>query len=226
MYICCTITNYEGRPQANFHDYSFLRRGFMKKVITFVVFLSGLLISSISTANCGHYIGEYYQGGVIFYLDQTGSHGLIAAIDDSSVNGGQIKWSENLRKINVGINRNGIGAGEVNTKAIISTQGPGKYAASVAASTRDGGYDDWYLPSLSELKLMFARRSVIGGFNVEECGYYGRLCDYNLYWSSNHSTFDMSYAFVQSFSSDNAVDANLHARLKDTTARVRPIRHF
>jgi hypothetical protein len=41
-----------------------------------------------------HYVGELYGGGVVFYVDQTGDHGLICSMIDLSFS--QI-WSNNIK---------------------------------------------------------------------------------------------------------------------------------
>ncbi|MFT5216400.1 MAG: hypothetical protein ACI83H_001522, partial [Glaciecola sp.] len=44
-----------------------------------------------STSPCDLSIGDTYQGGIIFYLDASGCHGLIAASSDQSASPG-IQW--------------------------------------------------------------------------------------------------------------------------------------
>ena len=105
-------------------------------------------------------VGDFYQGGVVFYLltaEDTGyvaneSHGLIAAVAD------QGSSEDNLAnaKANVATDT-AIGTGEENTIAIIDAQGgiATSYAAGVARSYRGGGFDDWFLPSKDELNQMY-----------------------------------------------------------------------
>tara|TARA_R100001369_G_scaffold89478_1_gene127117 strand:+ start:1215 stop:1424 length:210 start_codon:yes stop_codon:yes gene_type:complete len=62
----------------------------MKKSIVFALF--SLLVLPFQSCNDDETppteialaIGDFYEGGVIFYLDETGDHGLISSIADQS----------------------------------------------------------------------------------------------------------------------------------------------
>jgi hypothetical protein len=71
-------------------------------------------------------IGEQYQGGIVFYVDATGQHGLIAALADQNA-GAPIQWTNETSFV-INVTANGLYAGIKNTAAIIAAQ------ASVAAS--------------------------------------------------------------------------------------------
>ncbi|HAT8858972.1 TPA: DUF1566 domain-containing protein [Legionella pneumophila] len=154
-------------------------------------FISTLLFSVfISTSIFAHEIGEYYQGGVIFWIDESTNHGLIAASSDQARG---VKWAN--RQYVTGATQDGIYAGKFNTKRIEEALGPaGNYAAKIAASCRDGGYNDWYLPSKYELNLMFKQRYIIGEFSVYT-GPADNSC--KSYWSSNE--FEVGQAWFQQF---------------------------
>ncbi|WP_181879393.1 DUF1566 domain-containing protein [Legionella donaldsonii] len=146
----------------------------MKNIKLISIFLSCICVN---TSIFAHEIGEYYQGGVIFWLDESNNHGLIAASSDQARG---IKWAN--RQYTTGAIRDGIYAGKFNSNRIREALGPaGNYAAKVAASCKDGGYNDWYLPSKYELNLMFKQRYIIGEFNVY-AGPVDSSC--KAYWSS------------------------------------------
>jgi hypothetical protein len=107
-----------------------------------------------------HYIGEYYEGGIVFYVDASGQHGLISATADQTTT---MPWYNGTFTTTNAI-RDGIGAGIYNTQLIIANQGPGSYAAQYCANYRGGGYGDWYLPSKYELNLLYFQQAVVGGF--------------------------------------------------------------
>jgi len=126
-----------------------------------------------------HYIGESYGGGIVFWVDATGQHGLIAAPSDQ--NGGNIiRWYAGT----YGYTRakgDGIGAGEMNTAIIIASQvaigdDGSTYAARVSADLVISNYSDWYLPSKYELNLMYLQKATIGGF---ASGWYWSSTEYN-----------------------------------------------
>ncbi|TAN52891.1 MAG: DUF1566 domain-containing protein [Methylococcaceae bacterium] len=132
-----------------------------------------------------HAIGDNYGGGIVFYVYDSGQHGLIAAPADQSTG---IQWYSGSWTTTNAV-RDGIKGGQSNTDVIIANQGAGSYAAQICANYNGGvyGYGDWYLPSLTELQLMYdnigpgapAPLTNVGGFlsNAEV------TCS-NCYWSS------------------------------------------
>lgn len=107
-------------------------------------------------------IGQSLNGGIIFYIDATLQHGLIAATSDQ---GAGISWNNGS---NIITNATGtvVGTGLSNTKKITNTQGKtGTYAALLCLNYKTGVYKDWYLPSKEELNLLFQQRTVVGGFS-------------------------------------------------------------
>lgn len=175
-----------------------------------------------------HQVGEFYQGGVIFYVDESGLHGLIAATKDAN-NGEGMQWQngESGEKV-INARANGIGGGQSNTRLIIAEQTidyqAGRFAALAAANysvLADGKtpcattvthamacYGDWYLPSIYELDLM--RLHLTGVQNLTSAPY----------WSSTEVS--VTEAFVEQSDTGEQVitDKSL------TTPRVRAIRAF
>ena len=140
-----------------------------------------------------HFIGESYGGGKVFYVYDNGQHGLIAATADQ--NGGTaVRWyagsfTNTMAYGGQTVGGTGIGAGKSNTDLIIANQGLGDggiYAARVCHeySVTVGGvtYEDWYLPSLEELNLLYLQKNVVGVFAV---GFYWSSTEYatNDAWS-------------------------------------------
>ena len=158
-------------------------------------------------------IGQAYQGGIIFWLDATGQHGLIAATTDQSTG---IEWDNGTSRY-TGATGDGLYAGAMNTTIIVATQmadnqtGNFTFTAKVCAdySVTEGGvtYGDWYLPSKYELNLLYAQKTLIGGFAT----YY--------YWSSTES--GIYYAWVKHFDDGYQNDLGKYA-----THYVRAIRAF
>jgi hypothetical protein len=147
-----------------------------------------------ATSPCGLAIGQTYQGGIIFYLDPSGCHGLISSSADQSSG---IQWY-NGSFFATNATFNGVKAGQSNTRLIVDAQGSGSYAAQLCNDlityTNDGLFEDWYLPSRSELYLM---RQNIGQGNALGLGNVGSFSG-NSYWNSteggttNAGTLDFS----------------------------------
>lgn len=99
-----------------------------------------------------HYVGELYGGGVVFWVDHTGEHGLIASMFDLSTS--QV-WS-NITSTLIGTTAQSDWDGNANTTAIIGQSGHTSSAAKLCADYTNadygtGVYSDWYLPSIAEL---------------------------------------------------------------------------
>lgn len=159
--------------------------------------------SITSTANlCNLTIGDTYQGGIIFYIDKTGCHGLVAKTTDE----GNIQWkTSNSDSWAIS---DGIYVGAQNTKRILYLGGLNSIVTPAATACDilvDGGFDDWYLPSRAELDLMY--------LNLHTQGLGNFMNDY--YWSSSESTsynayfvrFSNGFTGVQVFSTSNYVRA-------------------
>ncbi len=159
-----------------------------------------------------HTIGESYGGGIIFWLDATGLHGLIANTTDQS---SETPWYNNETYTNTTAFSSSVGGGEGNTSMIVFNQGEGFYAAKVCYDVTEGGSFDWYLPSKYELNLMYQN---IGQGNLLGLGNVGGFAN-DTYWSSTE--YNIYNAWEQNFS--NGSQTNLD---KSGTVYVRAIRAF
>jgi Protein of unknown function (DUF1566) len=120
-------------------------------------------------------IGQSYKGGIIFYIDSTGKRGLIAAPSDQSAG---ISWSVSGDTTRTIANGYDIGTGFSNTKKIIAVFGSGNYAARICDDLVLNGFDDWFLPSRSELIELWNQKDKVGGFKSSS------NADETYYWSS------------------------------------------
>ena len=177
-----------------------------------------------------HHIGELYRGGIVFWLDETGEHGLIASKSD--INQGQgVQWrnGESGNKI-TNARADGIGAGESNTNIIIAQQTidhqTGTFAALLCTKYRvqqDGEtpcatpstlavscYGGWYLPSTHELALMRT--------NLSQQGIAHFAPDY--YWSSTET--NATTAWMQNF----ATGEQVASKKASTLGQVRAVSRF
>jgi uncharacterized protein (TIGR02145 family) len=157
---------------------------------------------SFTTCSTGFCIGQSYGGGIIFYIDGTGQHGLISATTDQSTNA---TWGCEGTYING--TSTAIGTGQANTTRIINGCSSAGIAARICNDLVLNGFSDWFLPSRDELSQMFLNKNVIGGFTDEE------------YWSSSQ------VSYLQSFSINFNV-GNYSAPHKLDPLYVRAIRAF
>ena len=98
-------------------------------------------------------LGQNYGGGIIFYVDDTGEHGLIAAEEDVP---GLHQWGRAQKRIGA----SSYSEGQQNTKTISKVLGS-EYAGGRCSSLNTGGVDDWYLPAIDELERLYRNRSHI-----------------------------------------------------------------
>jgi hypothetical protein len=127
-------------------------------------------------------IGEFKEGGVVFWVNPNDTaHGLVCAVDDC-VNGTSYWASVNNQTNATGT---GVGTGQQNTNSILTlstTMGAARYCDNFISN----GFSDWYLPSIDELNIMVAYQGIIdnvanqnGGQNLKQ-GYYWSSTEYNI----------------------------------------------
>jgi hypothetical protein len=160
------------------------------------------------TSTCGLSIGDTYQGGIIFYLDASGCHGLIAAPGDQSTSAAWWNGSD----MDTRAYGSGLFEGKSNTKMINWQQGGTTSAAAICAN-----YGDlkWYLPSIKELNLMFEN---IGQGNALGLGNIGGFVN-AYYWSSTEDGNDNAWR-------QNFIYGNQNNYNKSLAYSVRAVRAF
>lgn len=150
------------------------------------------------------YLGMLYKGGILFYLNPTGAGGMIVISEDLSTS-----YSWGCSGVNIsGAMNSGIGSGLTNSDAIISACSSDN-AAKLCEDLVYGTYDDWFLPSMDELAVLYKnlKTTDLAKFST---GYY---------WSSNQK--DASTAYRYGFLGGNSGTAD-----KSSLQYVRAIRKF
>jgi hypothetical protein len=111
----------------------------VKKSITnlwMLFLLTGLSLISVSSLSYAATpkIGDSYGGGIVFYIDNTGQHGLI--VSKTSVTGHSSAKEE----------------------AVFTW-----YDANVVANAFVDGYSDWVLPNKEQLHQLYLNKNIVGG---------------------------------------------------------------
>jgi hypothetical protein len=171
-----------------------------------------------SSSSGTHYVGELYGGGVVFWVDYTGQHGLIASMVDLSTSQA---WS-NVTSTLIGTTNDWDGPN--NTTAITGQSGHTSSAAKLCtdytnANFGTGTYSDWYLPSVAELNHVWnnfyeVQKALTNDGNAATTPLLRQA-----YWSSSEG--NATYAWCFDFYHAYAYDYN-----KLDTSYVRAVRAF
>lgn len=167
-------------------------------------------------------IGDFAHGGVVFWVDETGQHGLVCSKENQSTS---VKWfagtfGKTLAK------GNGLYAGKTNNTIIIMStytvvgDNGDLYAArlcnELVVSENNNQFGDWYLPSEYELSLMYQNKAEI---NTTSTANGGENLINDVYWSSTEDSDNTAWGF-------NFSDGQESSILKSFQNRVRAIRSF
>jgi hypothetical protein len=180
--------------------------------------------NSDGTLGIRHYrIGDYAHGGIVFFVDETGEHGLVCTKLDQS---GGARWYAGTsgRTNAVG---DGPSAGEMNTMIIIASQvaigdDGNTYAARICAelqiNEQGKTYGDWYLPSKEELNFIYQNKDMINTIAVSNGG---SDFENGYYWSSTEHWSNIDFAWVRHLGNGSQAVSG-----KAISNRVRAIRTF
>ena len=173
-----------------------------------------VLIANLQpTSSWTYNIGDFVNGGVVFWIDSTGQHGLVVAFSDVATS---VQWGcyntdlPNVPNVQtfppVGQGAE-IGHGFNNTNAILYDC-PNAPAALAARSLGA----DWFLPSINELNQMYINKTTL-----EAVDGFSPFSNYD--WSSTEA--DNVSAWRQSF--DGGTQTNYN---KGIPGNVRAVRAF
>ena len=158
-------------------------------------------------------VGDTYGGGIVAYILQSSDpgyedgkvKGIIASTVDCT---SALPWAlENYQSTLVNNTKSALGTGSDNTDLIIAQNGAGTgYSAGLARAFNSGGYNDWHLPSLDELRKLFENGILISSQET-------------FYWSSSESGSTEAYAVAWK-------QAYYFPKLKSNNYYCRPVRYF
>lgn len=166
----------------------------MNKSILFSFLIFSFLFSN-GQEKIQYKIGDLTQGGIVFWLDESGSHGLVCSLSNLGSNipwdtevdfkgGAEFPPERDTKSVAIG---DGIYAGKKNTEAILKfVNNRDKIFAALLCDdlivTLDSlVYDDWYLPSREELNIMYLNRDIINDVANKNGG---QPFERKSYWSS------------------------------------------
>ena len=154
-------------------------------------------------------IGQSYAGGIIFYLDATGEHGLVCADQDQ---GSYVFWG--CSSISIPGTLSTIGSGAQNTAYILASCTEAYTAAQICNDLELNNYSDWFLPSKLELYTMYTNLKLngLGNFNIDSNGY----------WSSTEYSSITGMAYYKNFNNTSSSSNDI----KWLGKRVRAVRSF
>tara|TARA_R110000868_G_scaffold30239_1_gene112106 strand:+ start:3272 stop:3928 length:657 start_codon:yes stop_codon:yes gene_type:complete len=165
------------------------------------------LMEQICANSFVHYLGEEFEGGIIYHLykDSLGvEHGLIV----NKAEQGALKWQ------NIGTATTAVRTEDGVFNTNLMTDSP---AEAYVTGLTDGGFSDWYLPSIDESNLLYDNR-----FNTNKALRSGAftLLSTATYWSSTELNTGSAYIL-------NSISGVAATLAKDnTTVLTRAIRSF
>ena len=156
-------------------------------------------------------------GGIIFFVDRYNEYADFSVLEvaPASIEVQRTWATGSLQNFAVsGADSRALGAGHQNTLDIVAQAGnvAATCAAAYCADLTFGGQSDWYLPSISEIKMVYNVVHLelgVGGFPSS-----------GQYWSSSETAYNS--AFSQNF----GTGAQFSSNSKPTNSYVRPVRRF
>jgi hypothetical protein len=166
----------------------------------------GNTISATGGSSNDFYLGQDTLGGIVFYIyigSDGNQHGLIVNKNESTA-----QWQSSGTTTNA--TRSWDGA--YNTGLMTSSP-----AADYVNGLTDGGFTDWYLPSIDELSILWHNR--FHANNALNAGGFTLLSNNAYYWSSteNNASFAFYFYFTNGLAFTNS---------KSNTYSVRAVRAF
>ena len=156
-------------------------------------------------------IGDFHDGGIVFYLDGNGG-GLVCAVSNLP----NSEWGCYDGTTISGADGTAIGTGAQNTIDIENGCTTANTAADRCANLTLNGYSDWFLPSKDELYQMYVNMAAI---NTTATTNGGSAFATYYYWSS--SEFNRDYAWIQVFNNGGQGSSD-----RSSTDYVRAVRAF
>ncbi len=184
-------------------------------------------------------IGDDFQGGILFYVDETGKHGMVVADKFYYLSFGGTQygiWSCDENTIVEAATNINIGAGMSNTLAILNSLSESDCsssegnitAAELCLNYNSQGYNNWHLPSFNEL-LTLAQALPFSEFDVANPGYDSWFMSSTQLNEETNFVNAPEWIFSQSFLNVRMIDGNSSYSGKNSLSSqsiIRPVRYF
>jgi hypothetical protein len=130
--------------------------------------------------NDKHEIGEFKFGGIIFWVNNTGTEGYVMSMNDQSSAApyGCMHTVTGATGVN-------IGSGAVNTTAILTICSATGTAADLVSNLNSNGFNDWFLPSQNEFKEISDNMAFLNTALSNNGG--SMLSTWGSYWTSTEA---------------------------------------
>ena len=189
----------------------------MKK-LAFLFMLSSI-VGQAQTINNSIEIGDYREGGIVFYIDDSGEHGLVCALEDQS---SATTWAKrrSVRK-NERLSENfhtskTIFGNKWDRKKTKINKNAKKLSKNLKIKAENKTYSDNYLPSKEDLLKLYENLEIINEAALKN---NGQKFQNSIYWSSTE--YDYTNAMVVNFK-----DGKEGHYYKNYLYNVRAIRSF
>ena len=134
--------------------------------------------------------GQFFAGGIVFFVDASGAHGLVVSLDDID---NSAKWGLEGTELDI---YNSSWNGALNTSEIVSALNNSKVsnsAAHICSEYESNGYSDWYLPSPDEMRLLLDKLYVINKQLSLDKDKSSIGLSKSSYWTSEQKSSNLSY---------------------------------
>jgi hypothetical protein len=164
-----------------------------------------------------HYIGELFGGGIVFYIDKTGAHGLVCSLVDLKPD---TIWS-NIWNSAIGASARSMWDGLSNSIAIANQHYHSNSAAKLCLDYQNedygtGVFSDWYLPSFHEWFKIYTTKyeitsALLNDLDIKTIppelfgGYY---------WTSTESAVGTAWAIELFYGNFAYIEKNLSLRIR------------
>ena len=176
-----------------------------------------------STNQTKYVVGDFAQGGIVFWTTPDSLHGKVIYIFEllSSFDGASNYWSNVFSQQSFAESlTNGLN----NSNIVVNQSGHTHSAAQLCLDLNANGYNDWYLPAIDEIFLADGNMTLIN--NVIENYGGDKVGNAFHYWSSSESSNNMVETYFKGFSSGELDNVKKSSAFKSTKRQVRAIRSF